>query len=60
MSSTFLHSSPGKTQGGHLYTRLSNPTRTEFEKKMAFIEQGKFSIAFSSGNGAFGAVMMML
>ncbi len=37
---------------GHIYTRLTNPTVTAFEQKMAALEKGVAAIATSSGQTA--------
>ena len=42
---------------GYIYTRLSNPTITAFEKRMAHLENGVSAVAFSSGHAAiFGSI----
>lgn len=37
---------------GHIYSRLSNPTNSAFEAKLAEMEKGKLAIACSSGQSA--------
>ena len=37
---------------GHIYSRLSNPTNSCFEEKLAEMENGKLAIACSSGQSA--------
>lgn len=37
---------------GHIYSRLSNPTNSAFEDKLAKLENGKLAIACSSGQSA--------
>ena len=37
---------------GHIYSRLSNPTNSAFEAKLAAMENGKLAIACSSGQSA--------
>ncbi len=55
-TATFSRSRLGET-GGFDYTRQSNPTRSQLEKIAAGLEDAEFSIAFSSGMSAIGAVM---
>ncbi len=45
---------------GYIYTRLGNPTITDFEKKMALLERGEAAAAFGSGMGAITAPIMAL
>ena len=45
---------------GYIYTRLGNPTITDFEKKMALLERGEAAAAFGSGMGAITASIMAL
>lgn len=45
---------------GHFYTRLSNPTVEQLEKKMAALEGGIGAMATSSGQSATAAVVMTL
>ena len=45
---------------GYIYTRLGNPTITDFEKKMALLERGEAASAFGSGMGAITAPIMAL
>jgi methionine-gamma-lyase len=45
---------------GYIYTRLGNPTVTDFEKKMALLEGGGAAAAFGSGMGAITASIMAL
>jgi methionine-gamma-lyase len=47
-------------EDGYMYSRLGNPTVTEFENKMADLEDGQEGVAFSSGMGAVSAVLMHL
>lgn len=43
---------------GYIYSRLSNPTVTILEERMAQLEEGEASLAFSSGMAAISAVLM--
>ena len=47
-------------ESGDLYTRLSNPTTTVFETRMAALEKGAAAAAFSSGHAAIYALMLTL
>lgn len=42
-------------EGGHIYSRLGNPTTDVLEKRMAMLEKGEACVAFSSGMGAIAA-----
>jgi methionine-gamma-lyase len=44
-------------RAGHVYTRISNPTLSLLEGRMAVLEGGEAAIAFASGMGAITAVM---
>ena len=39
-------------EGGHIYTRIGNPTTQVFEERMASLESGSGGLATSSGHGA--------
>ena len=43
-----------------LYTRVQNPTVTEFESMMADLEGGEAAVAFASGMGAISATLLAL
>lgn len=43
---------------GYIYTRLGNPTISEFEDKMACLELAEDAVAFGSGMAAVSAVLM--
>lgn len=45
---------------GHVYSRISNPTVTAFEQKMAALENGLGSIGFTSGMAAIQAAALGL
>lgn len=45
---------------GYIYTRLGNPTVTDFEQKIALLEGGEAAAAFASGMGAITAPIMAL
>ena len=50
---------PGQVRGFE-YSRIENPTRTRVEKEIAFIEDAKHAILFSSGMAAITAVLSTL
>ncbi len=50
-TSTYVQKKPGDNLGFE-YSRTANPTRSSLEKSIASIENGKFSICYSSGMGA--------
>ncbi|MDR1025501.1 MAG: PLP-dependent aspartate aminotransferase family protein [Treponema sp.] len=55
-SSTFRH--PGLYEStGFDYSRGINPTRTELEKTLALLENGKHGLAFATGMGAISTVI---
>lgn len=39
-------------EDGNIYTRITNPTITEFEARMSLLENGKAAVAFASGTAA--------
>ncbi|KEF34589.1 methionine gamma-lyase [Deinococcus sp. RL] len=45
---------------GYFYSRLSNPTVTAFEEKVASLEGAQAAVAFGSGMGAASAVALTL
>jgi cystathionine gamma-synthase len=57
-SSTFRH--PGLYEStGFDYSRGINPTRTELERTLALLEQGRYGLAFSSGMGAISGIIKL-
>ncbi len=50
----------GIKRGKYVYSRVSNPTLTALELKMATLEGGDAAISFASGMGAISAVFMTL
>lgn len=58
MASTFQVNEYGKSQEFE-YGRVSNPTRSEFEKLIAKLENGKFGFGFSSGMAAITSIFTM-
>ncbi|KAJ9580249.1 hypothetical protein L9F63_004062, partial [Diploptera punctata] len=59
LSTTFQQDDPS-THQGYLYTRQSNPSRTQLEKGIALIEDSKFALCYSSGTSAISAVVQLL
>lgn len=57
-TATFSRSYLGE-ESGFDYTRQTNPTRSQLEKVMASLENGKECIAFASGMAAVTAVMAL-
>jgi len=53
----FLEAYTGQSEAP-LYTRVSNPTRSALETKIAYLEQADRAIAFSSGMGAISAALL--
>ncbi|KID80988.1 Cys/Met metabolism, pyridoxal phosphate-dependent enzyme [Metarhizium guizhouense ARSEF 977] len=60
LSTTFLHEVPGQPVGPHLYSRLSNPNRDDFERAIAELEKSRFAVAFSSGSAAVASILLTL
>ena len=58
-TSTYAQTSPGKHKG-YEYSRTHNPTRTNFERSIASLENGNHGLAFSSGLAAIDAIMKTL
>ena len=58
LTSTYEQESFGKYQ--YDYSRAGNPTRDNLEKSIASLEDGKGSIAFSSGMAAISAIISLL
>lgn len=58
-TSTYVQEEPAKHKG-YAYARGANPTRNALQKSLAALENGKFSLCFSSGMGATDAVIKLL
>lgn len=58
-TSTYVQSSPGKHKG-YEYSRTHNPTRSNFERSIASLENGNYGIAFASGLAAIDAILKTL
>jgi len=50
----------GIKQGTYVYSRLSNPTLTSLELKMAALEGGDAAVSFASGMAAISAILLTL
>jgi len=59
-STTFERSADGSYASGYIYSRSSNPNRTQLENVLAKLEGGTDAAAFSSGNAAGMAVFQSL
>jgi cystathionine beta-lyase/cystathionine gamma-synthase len=44
----------------YLYTRRDNPSRQILEKGLAFLEDAKYSLCFSSGTSAISVIVQLL
>ena len=58
-TSTYVQKKPGDNLGFE-YSRTKNPTRSALEKSVASLENGDFSICYSSGMGAADAIIKLL
>jgi cystathionine beta-lyase/cystathionine gamma-synthase len=58
-TSTYVQEELGKNKG-HVYARVSNPTRAGLEACLASLEGGRFGLAFASGSAATHAVLSLL
>ena len=58
-TSTYVQTAPG-VHKGYEYARSQNPTRKALESALAFIENGKHGLCFSSGVAATDAVLRLL
>ncbi|MDR1625910.1 MAG: PLP-dependent aspartate aminotransferase family protein [Spirochaetia bacterium] len=57
-SATFRH--PGLNEStGFDYSRVVNPTRTELERTLALVENGRYGLAFSTGMGAISSLIKL-
>ncbi len=60
LSTTFAKSSVDEMDEGFVYSRTSNPTRDNLERKLAAIEKAEHALAFSSGSAAQTSLMLAL
>ncbi len=58
-TSTYVQAAPGDHKG-YEYARTQNPTRTALERALAALENGSYSVCFSSGMAATDAVAKLL
>ena len=59
-ATTFLRDADGTYPGGHVYSRVSNPTRGLLEETLADLDGGAEAAAFGSGQAAVAAVLNAL
>ena len=60
-TSTFLQDGVGGVRdGGHEYSRTTNPTRTALEEALAALEGGRYGLAFASGMAAADVALRTL
>jgi len=60
LSTTFAKRSIREVEEGYVYSRSSNPTRDNLEKKLAALENAKYGLAFSSGLAAESTILLAL
>ena len=60
LATTFERDSEGTYSRGFIYSRNENPTRQQFERTIARLENGAEGLAFSSGMAASAAVLQAL
>jgi len=60
LSTTFERAADGGYPGGYIYSRASNPNRSQLENVLAKLEGGEDAAAFSSGNAAGMSVFQSL
>ncbi|KAA6336761.1 Cystathionine gamma-lyase [termite gut metagenome] len=60
LSTTFARVKTAEATTGYDYTRSLNPTRKALESKLAFLENAKYGLAFSSGLAAESTVLLSL
>ena len=58
-TSTYAQKSPGDHKG-YEYSRTHNPTRTNFERAIASLENAEHGLAFASGLAAIDAIIKTL
>lgn len=56
-TSTYVQDAVGEPRGGHVYARVTNPTRTALEANLAALEGGTVGAAFASGLAAIEALL---
>ncbi len=59
LSSTYKQHEPSNPYGEYDYSRCGNPTRNNLERLIGSLEEGKYSIAFSSGCAATTSISML-
>lgn len=59
-TSTYVQDGVAQPRGGHVYARVTNPTRTALEENLAALEGGSVGAAFGSGLAAIEAILKAL
>src|SRR5918996_6589890 len=60
-TSTFIQDGVGGVRdGGHEYSRTTNPTRTALEEALAALEGGRHALAFASGMAATDVALRVM
>ena len=60
LTSTFVQDGIGKLRNGFEYARTDNPSRRALETTLSALEDGKYALAFASGQAASTAVLQLL
>lgn len=60
LASTFARKKVQEPTAGYEYTRVSNPSRNAFERKLAALEGARFGLAFASGLATETALILSL
>lgn len=59
-TSTYVQDGVAEPRGGHVYARVTNPTRTALEENLSALEGGTVGAAFGSGLAAIEAILKAL
>ncbi|UCG74893.1 MAG: cystathionine gamma-synthase [Gemmatimonadota bacterium] len=59
-TSTYVQDGVAEPRGGHVYARVTNPTRTALEENLAALEGGSVGAAFASGLAAIESLLKAL
>jgi cystathionine beta-lyase/cystathionine gamma-synthase len=60
LASTFAQRYPGEPVSHYEYARTANPTRALLQEALAYLENGKYGICFSSGCAALNTLLQCL
>lgn len=60
LSTTFERAEDGTFPGGHIYSRESNPNRSQLEGALASLEDGAAGLTFASGSAATMSLLQAL